>query len=231
MKPDSTLFTDHFFAARGLDGKSPALQIDRQLSPGYPLCLYRFQDGRRLLTLCEELEDAMPALQELGSLPDFVDVWDYLFEGSLSFEAESVSGFYLPAVPDGWALGPFRPLKRGDGLALSDLKRLDPAGFALAAVRVRDLGAVGLFGENGQLLAAAGAQGFGPFGDISVLVQPDARGQGLGTAAVKALCVRLKELGLIPLYRAEDTNLASCALARGLGFLQGYAMDGGRTII
>jgi L-amino acid N-acyltransferase YncA len=59
-----------------------------------------------------------------------------------------------------------------------------------------------------------------------VFVRPDARGRGLGAAAVRALCARLRKKGLVPLYRAEEANAASCALARSLGFVRGYVMDG-----
>lgn len=55
-------FATLYLAARKLPPARHNAQLDEQLSPGYPLCLYRFADGRRLICLCPELEEALPAL-------------------------------------------------------------------------------------------------------------------------------------------------------------------------
>ncbi len=56
------------------------------------------------------------------------------------------------------------------------------------------------------------------FGDIGVLVAADARGKGLGRAAVVETARALLAEGVEPLYRQTDDNLGSAALARSLGF-------------
>ncbi len=56
------------------------------------------------------------------------------------------------------------------------------------------------------------------FGDIGVLVADDARGKGLGRAAVVETTRALIADGVEPLYRQTDDNVGSAALARSLGF-------------
>ena len=56
------------------------------------------------------------------------------------------------------------------------------------------------------------------FGDIGVLTHPDHRHRGLGRATVSAICTRMADAGLSPLYRCDVINTGSAALAVSLGF-------------
>ena len=223
-------FATLYLAARKLPPARHNAQLDEQLSPGYPLCLYRFADGRRLICLCPELEEALPALDALEEGAKFDRLWAFLFEGGPAYRKEEVTGFYLPDAPAPAADPRIRPLRRGDGPALHALGRLSAREWAAGRVRVYDPHCFGLFDQGGGLLAAAGAQTFGRLGDISVFVHPEHRSHGLGGLVVRALCSALYREGLTPLYRAENANKASCALARRLGFASGFAMTGAEAL-
>jgi hypothetical protein len=133
MIPDFSAFADRFFAARGLAPASLAMQLDENLSPGYPLCLYHFADGRSIVPL-SGAGGRPPRPAGADDLAEFSAVWDFLFEGSLACQHERALGFFLSQLPQDWELGPCRPLKTGDGRALKALRQSDPRSFKLAAV-------------------------------------------------------------------------------------------------
>jgi GNAT superfamily N-acetyltransferase len=77
--------------------------------------------------------------------------------------------------------------------------------------------------RGGRAVAAAVLNDWrGKPGDVGVLVVPDARGRGLGTAVGRhAASYAVREHG-IARWRAATTNLASMRIAEGLGF-EAYA--------
>ena len=85
-------------------------------------------------------------------------------------------------------------------------------------------------GEDGELLAAAGAVCSGKIADISVAVHPAVRAKGLGTRVAAALIRKVQEQGYIALYRVEKVNLPSVRLARRLGLRPGFVMEGARIL-
>ncbi|MEO1061824.1 MAG: GNAT family N-acetyltransferase [Actinomycetota bacterium] len=92
-----------------------------------------------------------------------------------------------------------------------------------AEVDLEDLDAlaVALLDGDGAIAAFASARPWDvdeTFDDIGVLVHPDRRRGGWGTAAVLALVARSLELDRHPLYRCNWTVTGSKRLAVGLGF-------------
>ncbi|MFA9428986.1 GNAT family N-acetyltransferase [Egicoccus sp. AB-alg2] len=71
----------------------------------------------------------------------------------------------------------------------------------------------------GIVLGAAGHLGWpAGIGHVGVLVAPDARGAGVGTAVAAAATRRVLDQGLTPQWRAAASNLASRTVARRLGY-------------
>lgn len=94
----------------------------------------------------------------------------------------------------------------------------DEADFDVAAL---DRFLVGWVAPDGRLLALAGGRDFDArpgFVDVGVLVHPDARGAGKGSAVIAGVVAEVLAAGEIPLYRCGDHNLASRRLCSGLGF-------------
>lgn len=75
--------------------------------------------------------------------------------------------------------------------------------------------------SEGQIASYASSHGFDmapEYGDIGIITHPDHRNLGLGSAAVAAVCRRIRDEGYEPLYRCDETNAGSIALSSGLGF-------------
>jgi RimJ/RimL family protein N-acetyltransferase len=60
--------------------------------------------------------------------------------------------------------------------------------------------------------------------DITVLVAPAFRGQGLAAILVSEIVKRIFEFHLVPKYRTDDTNLSSSSIARKLGFAPSFRL-------
>jgi len=77
----------------------------------------------------------------------------------------------------------------------------------------------GTFVEN-RLVAAASMYPWGGtrLADLGVLTLPEVRGQGHGTALVRAISARARELGYEPQYRCQLDNAPSIVLAEKVGF-------------
>jgi hypothetical protein len=85
---------------------------------------------------------------------------------------------------------------------------------------------IGITGE-GRLAGLASARPWdhdAEMGDIGVLVRPDQRVRGLGSAAVGRLNTALFDQGSLPLYRCNFDRLASRGLALSLGFREVSAL-------
>lgn len=127
-------------------------------------------------------------------------------------------------LPDGFSL---RSLDRdhSDDFALierlvesSDADDLDDAEIeldnldAIIEVVVDGDGEIAAFSSGRPFEMAA------KFGDIGIMTRPEHRGRGVGSAAVAALCHRLRAAGLEPLYRCDEDNAGSVKLSAVLGF-------------
>jgi GNAT superfamily N-acetyltransferase len=78
---------------------------------------------------------------------------------------------------------------------------------------------LGVF-EGGVLAALAGWEVWGgAIAHLSIFSHPGFRGRGHGAAAVSALTRIALERGLVPQYRALETNAHSVAIAQRLGFV------------
>jgi len=72
---------------------------------------------------------------------------------------------------------------------------------------------------GGRLVAVAGYELWGnAIAHIAVITHPQYRGQGYGKAVVSRLTAEVLRQGLVPQYQTLETNTASLAIARGLGF-------------
>lgn len=124
------------------------------------------------------------------------------------------------------------------GMTIRSLSRDDPSDLALLARLVEissedDLDEAELEMDNldehmdavldadGQIASLASSRPFDmapAFGDIGILTRTDSRSLGLGSAAVSALCRRLVQADIEPLYRCDEDNIGSVELSRGLLF-------------
>lgn len=114
-----------------------------------------------------------------------------------------------------------RPLERRDADALADLRAACPAdewsgrvgGFAVeehAVVRGRFV--------DGDLVAVAACGEDDAVAGVGVIVHPEFRRRGHGSAVVAGVARAAIERGLVPEYRTHETWTASLELARGVGF-------------
>jgi len=75
-----------------------------------------------------------------------------------------------------------------------------------------------------EILAAAGYELWGErLAHIGVVTHPAHRGRGCGKAVVSAIAANALREGLVPQYRTLESNTASVAIARSVGF-QEYAV-------
>jgi hypothetical protein len=98
--------------------------------------------------------------------------------------------------------------------------------LTLAEIELTQPLVVGLF-EGCSLLAVASYKLEGPaIADLGVLTNPLHRGGGLGRAVASEVTAGVIERGLIPQWWSLASNLASVAIARGLGY-EPYAVEEG----
>lgn len=211
-------FTAAFLEAMGWQEE---IVGDEDLCLEYPACLYAFAD-RRVLALVPEALEMREQLSPRDSLDETLRT---LFDLSqIRVQRETVLGLYAPYPVIGEPLPPVT-----DGGALSRLLLAMPDEDRLRGeVTLQDDLTACIAGENGELLAAAGAVCQGRLADISVAVHPGARGQGLGARVCAALIRRVQEQKRLALYRVEWDNLPSVRLAKRLGLSTGFVMEGAR---
>ncbi|MDD9153946.1 GNAT family N-acetyltransferase [Plantibacter flavus] len=131
-----------------------------------------------------------------------------------------------PATLDYLLPGRFRPADEIDVVAS---KASDPAiESLLSKVGDDEASESGIFGitsplfsvrEHGRVLAVAGYRSW-PLGvaHVTALTAPEARGTGLATRLASTAVEHALAAGLLPQWRAADTNPGSRAVARKLGF-------------
>lgn len=76
-------------------GVECAVVTDENLMMEYPACVYTFADGRRVIALAPEMEEAVPEIPEDASLNEVLDILFDLSE--ITVHPERVTGFYAPA--------------------------------------------------------------------------------------------------------------------------------------
>jgi len=117
-----------------------------------------------------------------------------------------------------WEAGTVRrPRLVREALGLSDAVAVGPAyvGYAERVRLVRGGGAV-------RVLAASEVGAVAALREAcsSVVTHPAHRGRGHASAAAAALARLALERGLLPQYRTLESNAASLAVGRGLGFVE-----------
>lgn len=219
-------FQELFLDSMGLERAHYQVCIDEDLSPAYPLCVYDV-GGAVVVALAPGLEEAMEPLLD-AHLHSFDEALAFLFEGNVSAKKETVTGLYLEqAMQSKTIAGETRTLTSGDEEALQQLLEVLPCGEQLAGeVTICDDYTMGCFAD-GRLVCACGANVQGSLCDLSIVTHPDFRGKGLASEALLRNCANIIADGLLPFYRAENTNVASIALANSCGFQPGFFMTGG----
>ncbi|MCB2224841.1 MAG: hypothetical protein KQH83_11795 [Actinobacteria bacterium] len=131
-----------------------------------------------------------------------------------------------PPEPDGCTVAPLDrddPGDRGRIAALVEACGEDDAEEAEIHLDDLDPLILGVAEPGGTLAGLAGERPWdldAGTADIAVLTRPDARGRGVGGAAVAAVCREDFRLGRLPLYRCNWDNAPSRALALSLGFVE-----------
>lgn len=208
-------FCKQYRAAMGFDAPVVA---DEDLMMEYPVCLYRFADGKTVTAVCEEIPTEEVPVS--GSLKDkLAELFDM---DAVSAQYETVLGFYAPDAVEGEELPPVM-----DADILEELlDALDDDDRVRGEVTAEDDFTASILME-GHMIAAAGAVLESErFADISLCVHPKMRGRGLGLRVLKCLVQRIQKAGYEPVYRVEDTNVPSVKLAKRAGLAIGFEMDG-----
>lgn len=204
-------------------GWKDSVVADENLSVEYPACVYTFSDRRvtalvpEAMCLRKEIPEGAALTEVLGVLVDLEAV---------RVQREKVIGLFAQFPQIGETLPPV-----SDGDALERLLgAMEEPDRMRGEVTLQDDVTCCISGEDGELLAAAGAVCSGKIADISVAVHPAVRAKGLGTRVAAALIRKVQEQGYIALYRVEKVNLPSVRLARRLGLRPGFVMEGARIL-
>ena len=72
-------------------GWNAPVVTDENLMMEYPACVYTFADGRRVIALAPEMEEAVPEIPEDASLNEVLDILFDLSE--ITVHPERVTGF------------------------------------------------------------------------------------------------------------------------------------------
>ena len=208
-------FCKQYRAAMGMD--APVV-TDEDLMMEYPVCVYRFSDGQSVTAVCEDIP-----LEEVPADGSLKNKLSELFDmDEVSAQYETVLGFFAPDAIEGEELPPVM-----DADILEELlDALDDDDRVRGEVTAEDDFTASILLE-GHMIAAAGAVlESDRFADISLCVHPKMRGRGLGLRVLKCLLHRVQKAGYEPVYRVEDTNIASVKLAKRAGLAVGFEMDG-----
>lgn len=214
--------------------KGYGLQIIPQSSlkgTGY-VNLYRFD--KQLIALCDgDLHETLIEMMQIPSLRNALE------NGMASIENQSALDkaiklehlewlFYLyPPDFKAFASSNFeiRQLSESDEGALESLhSACTPADVDEAEVSVADELAIGAF-DGDKLVACASLYDWRGFGDPGVLVHPDYRKRGLGTAVVSPICQYVLDQGRVMNYRCDSRNTGSAKIAERLGFTQYFEIE------
>lgn len=113
-----------------------------------------------------------------------------------------------------------RPLTTNDTEALRQLAATcDPTEWEHSGIDSEGAVVFGCF-AGAQLTAAGMLRPSGILRQIGIVTHPAFRGQGYGRAVVSAMTAAALREGAIPHYQTLAANLASRAIARGLGFTE-----------
>jgi len=203
-----------------------------ELSPEYPVVICRCGQ-ERLIMLSEFLWEGKDALEAYTKDMTVTQVLDLFLEG-VSYTPDSAVFMGLfgelktADLPEGMTGRKLRPIL--DQGALSSLKKSCTQKEAAAgSVSLEDVWPYGIFSGR-KLACAASVWLWGDrLADLGVITRPEFRGKGLGRAAVAQVAQTAIDAGRLPLYRCEDTNPASRALARSLGF-EAFAFEEGAVV-
>ena len=211
---------------------SPLTQICPAKSWQRPESAFVFNvSGRQtLIAVRDEIRDAVIAALGGVRVDECLTAEDLV--ARIGRERASIAAVgYLLYLPNDWTSPPTRiGLRRLQPADLPDLERLRQACSRsdLDAAQIEDDQPV-IVGawQAGELASAAGFIYYGEhdrIADVGVLTHPNYRGSGLGKAVVAALASIGQDEGRIVQYEADETNQASLAIARSLGFVE-YARE------
>jgi RimJ/RimL family protein N-acetyltransferase len=130
----------------------------------------------------------------------------------------------VPELPDGLRFRRLATTNADDMKLVEDLvERSDQDDLNEAEIQLGNLDEIidVILDTSGEIVTYSSACPFDMavgYGDIGILTRPECQGQGLGSLAVAALCERLRNEGLEPLYRCDEENVGSIKVSAGLGF-------------
>ncbi len=207
-------FTELMMNAMGWEG---SVVTDDDLILEYPVCVYTFADDTRLTAVCPDIPT-----EEVPENATLEETLNALFDmDQIEAQVETVIGFYADTAIDGEQLPDIADEAALNALldALSDEDRMR------GEVTAQD-DFTACITQDGKMLAAAGAVRMGGLADVSLCVHPQARRRGLGKRVLLALLYKIRQAGLVPLYRVEQSNTPSVELATSAWLEAGFYMDG-----
>ncbi len=217
-------YTQAYFDYLGYDIEKPVQgAVDSELSLRYPLIVKRL-GGRTVVCVTGEMEDALPYIETLPANSGFDEAMALLFEPDTPHERDvsyigvhDIASFSPLTLPEGILA---RPLDEADKRHFRALERsLTARERSLAQVSFTDRELTGLF-DGDELVSCASVIMWDEIADIGVMTRPGLRGKGFGSYAVSALCERIFAKGYaFAQYRCDESNAASAALMRRVGFV------------
>ena len=198
-------------------------RAENQVTAGYQL-------DQRFVVTCDPAAEAL-LIDATADMAPTLAAWEQVAAaagGELlgTGRMQVLTGALEPTdqLPSGYA---FRSLSRSDDDDLALIARLieaaDEDDLDAAEIEIDDLDEtieviVDAAGEIASYSAGRPFDMAEQFGDIGIMTMPAHRGIGLGSILVAALCPRLRQAGLEPLYRCDEDNTGSVKLSAGLGF-------------
>jgi GNAT superfamily N-acetyltransferase len=144
--------------------------------------------------------------------------------GALATALRPVAGAIIGPAYIGYATEIARPTHSARALNFDDASALDALRQSCAPTEWEHGGSPldhpcsGVVLE-GELVAIAGYETWGAtIAHISVVTHPEFRGRGFGRSAVAHVATRAISVGLLPQFRALESNYASIHIAESLGF-------------
>ena len=198
-------------------------RAESKVTAGYEL-------GQHFVITCDPAAEDMLAEATIGMEPTLDDFkataeragGKFLGAGPMQLRDSPVSG--RPDLPPGYQ---YQTLRKDDADHLALISTLidesseDDLDEAELEMETLDEIIEVVLAASGQIAAFASCRPFTlakDYGDIGVLTHHDHRRAQLGSAVVQSLCVRQQELGIMPLYRCDEENVASMQLSARIGF-------------
>ena len=186
--------------------------------------------GEHLVVMCDPAVEAMLVEATQRMEPTF-DAWRQVaasaggeFLGSSRIQILRAGLPQGPELPDGLRFRRLATTNADDMKLVEDLvERSDQDDLNEAEIQLGNLDEIidVILDTSGEIVTYSSACPFDMavgYGDIGILTRPECQGQGLGSLAVAALCERLRNEGLEPLYRCDEENVGSIKVSAGLGF-------------